>query len=345
MLRGGRGGRAVHLAHLHPGPLTLLALVTALPGRVGAPAELTGLPGEGKTRHVSLLDLGAPGPTRPGSRLPGMPPPHPAGREKCTAPDPGPHPPPGQQPDTPSGELRERTPHHRQASRVPGGAGASVRWALAGKRWGLGPGSHRLPAAPPARIAQSCRRAPRCCLHSVLGPEGSSPCKPHQTLPPQMSPFLCIPDSMGAGVSGLTWCVLSRGLLFLLLPAPGCGFLLPGLRTKPVSRNVQTGRDSQLPAVGRGRGRGQGRGCGCPRAGDRVTCRAGRFVALPPTASPTRGPIGQHGVSPHSPVPTSTQGGRSVPSTAQGQMSPGGWRPAQGHAGRGVGAGCGSRGS
>lgn len=243
--------------------------------------------------------------------------------------------------------CRERTPHHRQASRVPGGAGASVRWAMAGKCWGLGPRSRRLPAAPPACIAQSCRCAPGCCLPSVLGPVGSSPCKPHQTLPPQMSPFLCIPDSMGAGVSGLTWCVLSRGLLFLLLPAPGCGFLLPGLRTKPVSRNVQAGRDSQLPAVGLGwgRGRGQGGGCGCPRAGDRVTCRASRFVALPPAASPTRGPTGQHGVSPHSPVPTSTQGGRSVPSTAQGQMSPGDWRPAQGHTGRSVGAGCGSRGS
>lgn len=50
---------AVFLAPLYGGLLTLVALVTALPGEEGTPAEPKGFPTKGET---SLLDLAAPGP-------------------------------------------------------------------------------------------------------------------------------------------------------------------------------------------------------------------------------------------------------------------------------------------
>lgn len=287
-----------------------------MPGGAGTPAGSKGLPGKGQNRCPGP---GSPGPRQPGPPTPPRPPHHsgfptPFGRPLGRAPRGGSSQTrssvgPPQHPGHPGCELpRAHTPPR------PGvrGSGARTHWGLSSPpllaRGGrLGAGSHGPPAHPKsASLAASGRE--RLLPPPPLARPHTSPDHLLSVLHVPTGPllrgaaFTCTPAEAGWWPE-LTWFALSGGAPPLLLRAPSRGFPPPGLGLQPVARNVQVGRDGELPAAGRGGGRR--RGCSCSRAGDRATRQASRPGALPtllPWAGAThRAPQGP----PHSPAPTS----------------------------------------
>lgn len=106
---------------------------------------------------------------------------------------------------------QEQTLQHRQVSvaQAPGGVGASARWSSLPYRWVRAQGRSSRPSAPPQAKpdrpqVRSRLLAPLARLPSTLGPiSASSSCKPHQALPPQMSPFSSVPARNGGwGLGG-----------------------------------------------------------------------------------------------------------------------------------------------
>lgn len=163
-------------------------------------------------------------------------------------------------------------------------------------------------------------------LSSTLEPTNSSTsCKAQWMSPPRRKSVHPHPKRASLG---LTWCALGTWLL-LLLPALGSGVPPRGLRPEPVGRNIEAGRDSQLPAAGWGRRGGcqQGGWGGGVRAGCQT--RAPARTQGPPASITTPWCPHRHRVATHTPIPptlvTSTQAGQQPPghrtSAAEGRGS------------------------
>lgn len=158
---------------------------------------------------------------------------------------------------------QEQTLHHHQVdrSREPCPVLPSL---LVSK--GSGTGSSRAPPHPkPSLATHGCSPV---CLPSALSPvSSSSSCKPHQTPPPQMSPFISSPARNGGwGLGADLICPEHRASLSPLSSSSGLGLPAPraqneaswqkrpGWQRRPAScGGMGTGTGRRLP-----RGRGQG---------------------------------------------------------------------------------------
>lgn len=154
-------------------------------------------------------------------------------------PDPSRH--PTSSPAAPAHKLSRANPPCHQGSVTPALRGSRAQVQASLFTQGEGPAG-RLPSSA------ASGRSPVRSLHAR--PDDLLLGTPSSEAPPSPAPH------RHGSVAGLTWFAL-RGLL----PAPGWAFLPRGFGLKPVTRNVQAGRDSQPPPAGwRGH---RGRTCGC----------------------------------------------------------------------------------